>query len=88
MNSISTLEKWGNGQGVRIPKAICEQIGATIGDTVVIKVDEDNTLVLVFPQTKYQRHMKSTMDDLLMNLSDYFTSVELWGDDIGAEVVK
>ncbi|MCL2137458.1 MAG: AbrB/MazE/SpoVT family DNA-binding domain-containing protein [Coriobacteriia bacterium] len=88
MNTISTLSKWGNGQGIRIPKAICEQIGASIGDAVDIRVDHDNTLILVFPKTKYQRRKKSTIDDLLKNQNSDFTSDDPWGDDIGAEVVE
>ncbi|MCL2137725.1 MAG: AbrB/MazE/SpoVT family DNA-binding domain-containing protein [Coriobacteriia bacterium] len=88
MNVINNLAKWGNGQGVRIPKAICEQIGASVGDIVNIWVGPDNTLVLSFLKAKYQRRRIATMDDLLRNRKGSIPSVDLWGEDIGAEVVE
>ena len=88
MNVISNLAKWGNGQGVRIPKSICEQIGVSVGDTVYIRVGPENSLALIFPRTKYQRRRIATMDDLLGSRKGSFPSVDLWGEDIGAEVVE
>lgn len=35
--ALTTLTKWGNGQGVLIPKALCEKYGLSIGDKLIIK---------------------------------------------------
>ena len=36
--TTATLTKWGNGQGVNIPKAICEELGLTVGDRLSLVV--------------------------------------------------
>ena len=38
MNSTKLI-KWGNSQGVILPKHLCEHIGAMVGDRVDISVD-------------------------------------------------
>lgn len=34
---FTTLRKWGNGQGVLIPKALCDKHGLSIGDKLIIE---------------------------------------------------
>lgn len=43
-----TLTKWGNGQGVLIPKRICDQLGLRVGDKVTI--DSDGRRIDITPQ--------------------------------------
>ena len=38
MNSTKLI-KWGNSQGVILPKHLCEHIGLAVGDKVEISVD-------------------------------------------------
>ena len=45
MSNTTTISKWGNAQGVRIPKAYCKQIGVDVGDSVVIRLT-DNAIVI------------------------------------------
>ena len=42
------LTKWGNSQGVLIPKRYCEQLGLKVGDQISITVD-NNKIVLSGP---------------------------------------
>jgi len=37
--SIGTLHKWGNSQGITIPKSVCEQLGIKAGDKLKLFVD-------------------------------------------------
>lgn len=37
--STTKLSKWGNSQGVLIPKHLCEYVGLRIGDPVEITVN-------------------------------------------------
>ncbi|MDR1358946.1 MAG: hypothetical protein LBJ48_06295 [Coriobacteriales bacterium] len=39
--TTATLTKWGNGQGVLLPKFYCEQIDIKTGDTVQVEVLDD-----------------------------------------------
>lgn len=39
MATTVRLTKWGNSQGVLIPKHLCDHLGLRIGDTVTISVD-------------------------------------------------
>ena len=41
----STIQKWGNSQGIRIPKIILEQSGIAENDKVEIIV-KDNSIIL------------------------------------------
>lgn len=38
MNSTKLI-KWGNSQGVILPKHLCEHVGLAVGDRVEISVD-------------------------------------------------
>lgn len=38
---FTTLTKWDNGQGVLIPKAVCDKYGLSVGDKLII---EEGTL--------------------------------------------
>lgn len=44
----TTLTKWGNGQGVRLPKPLTEQLGIHVGDHIEIKID--NGSITLTPQ--------------------------------------
>ncbi|WP_457623890.1 AbrB/MazE/SpoVT family DNA-binding domain-containing protein [Persephonella sp.] len=49
------INKWGNSQGIRIPKKYLDQLGLKVGDKVELKV-EDNRLVII--PTKNKRKPK------------------------------
>lgn len=64
--SQATLAKWGNSQGVRIPREFCDLVGAKVGDPIAIEYDSTrNALVLSFekPSTRYQRNRKMTLEE-------------------------
>ena len=42
----ATLTKWGNSQGVIIPKVICEEVGIAIGDHLVFLVEDGSLRML------------------------------------------
>ena len=86
----NTLTKWGNGQGIRIPKSICERMGVQVGDPYEISITPDNVLAISFPTNKYARRRRVTIEDLLKGYSKnaIFEPEEGWGEDVGAEVVE
>ena len=59
--STATLTKWGNSQGVIIPKPLAHEAGLALGDTVDLSVKEGN--IIISPVVR--RTTKVTMDELL-----------------------
>ena len=53
----ATLKKWGNSQGILIPKSLCEYLGISIGDH--LEIEESNGAVTMKPiQKRYTRSKK------------------------------
>lgn len=55
----TTVQKWGNSLGIRIPAQIAERIAVGQGSEVDLIVGDDHTLIVV-PKKK-----KPTLDELL-----------------------
>jgi antitoxin MazE len=55
----TTIQKWGNSLGIRIPSQIAERIAVTQGSEVDLVVSDDHTLIVI-PKKK-----KPTLEDLL-----------------------
>lgn len=83
MNSTAVIQKWGNSQGIRIPRYILEQINWDVDEILNIEV-KDNTIVL----------RKKTPDYPVIDLKKMFAeydgetpSGEIdWGEPQGAEI--
>ena len=50
--STSKLTKWGNSQGVVIPKKLCETMGFRIGDELNIAMNPRTGKVEITPQKR------------------------------------
>jgi antitoxin MazE len=55
----TTVQKWGNSLGIRIPSQIAEQIAVGQGSEVDLVVGDDHTLIVI-PKKK-----KPTLEELL-----------------------
>lgn len=87
--SQATLSKWGNSQGVRIPRELCDLLGARVGDTIAIEYDSSrNALVLSFdkPEKKYRRTRKMSLEKFAGAWSGDKVGEEIPGD-VGEEGV-
>lgn len=63
----TTLAKWGNSQGCRLPKELCKLLGIGLGAEAEITVDASKsqvTLTFEQPERKYQRTRKVTIEEL------------------------
>ena len=89
--STATLNKWGNGQGIRIPKEVCDRIGVKIGARATMVVSEsENTISFSFEKepTRFQRRSKVAMKELAAGWTGGKTGEEWGGSDVGSEVVE
>lgn len=91
MIMTGTLAKWGNSQGIRIPKEACELLGIQVGATAHIKIDQaQSELILKFPrpEQKYSRSRKISLEELCSEWNGERVGEEWGGCDVGAEVVR
>lgn len=54
---ITTISKWGNSQGVRIPSDILKSAGYSVGDEVEVTTDDRG--VLIQKRTKQPEQLKA-----------------------------
>ena len=91
MGSTTTLRSWGNGQGVLIPKSVCDQAGLKVGDEFDISL---SGRVLTLEPTRRGRTQVLTAKDVLGNWTgSYVVPPDLagsgreadWGSPVGTE---
>ncbi len=88
---VSTLSKWGNSQGIRIPKEVCDLLGVGIGSPMKIEVDQTQSRMTVSfdrPERKYRRNRKVSLMELCDGWDGEKVGEEWGGPDVGAEVVQ
>ena len=77
----TTVSRWGNSLGVRVPKALAAEAGLTEGSRVDI-VAEGTRIVISRPQPRY------TLGDLLTGMTPQAMHEAFdWGADVGREIV-
>ena len=80
----TTIQKWGNSQGVRLPKAILEKLLLQENDQVDIVTDNDS--IIITKATRKRRATKS-LEDRFENYSGDYKCAEFdWGEPVGKEV--
>lgn len=84
----TTLQRWGNSQGVRIPKAIIESLGMEIGSKLTIELTADRSQITITPARDARpvrgRHR---IEDLVASSSPgAFKGEYGWGEAQGKEV--
>lgn len=50
--NTTTLVKWGNSQGIRLPKNIISKAGLNIGENLNISIDSNKSIVLTPVRTE------------------------------------
>jgi len=76
-----TITKWGNSQGIRIPKKYLEELGLKVGEKVDIKIE--NGKIVITP-LKQKRKPKLDINELFKE--DYKENEEFkWGK-VGKEI--
>ncbi len=83
--AISKLQKWGNSQGIRIPKTIIDAIKWNNNTAVEITTDfATNTIILKKVEVA---HKRKNIKELFANYSGDYTPVEIdWGKKEGSEL--
>ncbi len=91
MGTAATLSKWGNSQGIRIPKDLCDLLGVNVGAVADIEANQArSSLVITFeqPRRKYRRNRRVSMEELCAGWEGGKIGEEWGGPDVGAEEVE
>jgi antitoxin MazE len=83
----TTLQRWGNSQGVRLPKSIVDSLGITVGAPVIVEIAKDQSQITITPATESRpirgRHR---IEDLIAGSSPKaFEGGTDWGKPVGKE---
>ena len=77
----AVIQKWGNSQAVRLPRAALNAANMSVNDAVSIDVQENLITLRKLPQRR-------TLDDLFAGYTgDYQPAEYDFGADVGLEVV-
>jgi len=76
------IQKWGNSQGLRLPKYILDKVNISEGDTVEVTL-EDNKIIIFQPKMVLKKY---TINNLFKNYKGDFKPEEHdWGESVGKE---
>lgn len=76
----TTIQKWGNSQGIRIPKAFLEALGMMENDLVDLNRVDDNIVI-----TKVKKEL--TLEEIFKDYDGEYKAEEFdWGSPAGREV--
>ncbi|TVM19997.1 AbrB/MazE/SpoVT family DNA-binding domain-containing protein [Oceanidesulfovibrio indonesiensis] len=83
MSTDTTIARWGNSLGLRIPKGTADTLGLKAGDAVRIEVSEDGLYL-----KKVQKTPKYTLNELLDQVTEEnkHDAVD-WGTPKGREIL-
>jgi antitoxin MazE len=81
MNITQSLQKWGNGTGVRIPKKVVQAAKLYLNQPLIITLQDDSIVL-----TPVKKDAGLTLESMLEGVTPDQIGGELdWGDDAGAE---
>ena len=78
----TTIQKWGNSQGIRLPKYILEAINWNEDEKLDIKTENGKIVI----EKTAQRERKN-IKELFANLDGEYTPTDIdWGEPVGKEI--
>ena len=81
MIEVSKIQKWGNSQGIRIPKKMLETLNLKVNDSISIEEGE-NCLKIKKVEEKL-----SNIEKLFLNYEDEYEKIDLdWDNEVGKEI--
>ena len=76
----TTIQKWGNSQGIRIPKFILDETGWSDNEELVLRADKNR---IIIEKTSHRKNIK----ELFENFNGEYTPENIdWGKPAGDEI--
>jgi antitoxin MazE len=79
---LTKVQKWGNSQGLRIPKALLEETHIAVGDEVDVSVEEGQIVVKPSARDRGRYNIRELVAKIP---KDYKSHEENWGAPVGRE---
>lgn len=80
---VTRIQKWGNSQGLRLPKQVLEDAHLSLGDDVDVTVQDG--LIVIAPARRVRG--KQNLKDLVSRIPKDYEAEEVdWGEPVGREV--
>ena len=75
----TTIQKWGNSQGIRIPKIILDMVNWNENEQITIAVDNGKLIM--------EKAKRKNIKELFENYNEDYKSTEIdWGEPKGEEI--
>ena len=79
----TTIVKWGNSQGIRLPKLLLDSVNLSDNDTVEVTA-ENNSLIIKKAESK---RAHKTIQDRFKDFHGEYEPIEIdWGKPVGNEI--
>lgn len=97
VQATTVLKKWGNSQGVRIPREACGMLGIDVGARADVAIDPvASTVTMKFehtrPERRYSRHRRMSLEEIVSERGGTWDGMKAHGEEItgsvGAEVAE
>ena len=85
----TTVQKWGNSQGIRIPKYILEEVGLNIDDEVKLQKIDNKIVIEKVEKTSFtlKEHLENYYGKPIEDIKSIDNAEEInWGKPEGDEV--
>jgi mRNA interferase MazF len=79
---VTKVQKWGNSQGLRFPKALLEDIRLKVGDAVQMSVKGRKIIIEPVKKVRGQYNLKELVSRMP---KDYHVEEVAWGEPVGKE---
>ncbi len=79
---VTRIQKWGNSQGLRLPKQVLEDAHLSLGDDVDITVQDG--LIVIAPSRRVRG--RQSLEELVSRIPKDYKAEEIdWGKPVGRE---
>jgi len=76
----TTIQKWGNSHGIRIPKIMLEQLNIKENEEIDLKIENESIVV----KKTYRR---KTIEELFEGYESEYEPINIdWGEPVGREI--
>lgn len=76
----TTIQKWGNSQGIRIPKIILDEVKWTENESIIIKTEDEKIII-------EKAKKRKNIIELFENYKEKYKPIEIdWGNPKGEEI--
>jgi len=83
MDMLTKIQKWGNSQGLRLPKKVLEDARLSSGDSVDVSVQDG--LIVIAPARCVRGRQR--LEELVSRIPKDYQAEEMdWGEPAGKEV--